>query len=210
MFFGVVLAETLGLGAGDGGVVLPLLATQLLWINLVGDGAPALALGLDPPHPGVMRQPPRPRSEGVMTRRMRIGILFVGVITAAGTLLVLDSSLPGGLIQGSGSLRYAQTMAFTTLVLFSLFTVFISRSERRSAFAGLFSNWWLWGAVVLSVLLQLAVVYTPFLKQGFSTASLSLADWLRCTAVASSVLWLSEAAKSIIHLTAKPNSARGG
>ena len=144
----------------------------------------------------------------MMTRRMWAGICFVGVITAAGTLLVLDASLPGGLIQGSGSLRYAQTMAFTTLVLFSLFTVFISRSEHQSAFAGLFSNLWLWGAVLLSLLLQLAVVYIPFLQQGFSTASLSLADWLRCTAVASSVLWLSEAAKGIIRWTAKPKAAR--
>jgi len=209
MFFGVVLAKALGLAAGDGGVVLPLLATQLLWINLVGDGAPALALGLDPADPGVMRQPPRPRNEGVMTRRMWAGIFLVGVITAAGTLLVLDASLPGGLIQGSGSLRYAQTMAFTTLVLFSLFTVFISRSEHQSAFTGLFSNGWLWGAVLLSLVLQLAVVYIPFLQQGFSTTSLSLADWLRCTAVASSVLWLSEAAKGIIRWTAKPKAARG-
>jgi Ca2+-transporting ATPase len=208
MFFGVVLAKALGLGAGDGGVVLPLLATQLLWINLVGDGAPALALGMDPADPAAMRRPPRPRNEGVMTRRMWAGIFFVGVITAAGTLLVLDASLPGGLIQGSGSLRYAQTMAFTTLVLFSLFTVFISRSEHQSAFVGLFSNLWLWGAVLLSLLLQLAVVYIPFLQQGFSTASLSLADWLRCTAVASSVLWLTEAAKGIIRWTAKPKAAR--
>ena len=139
---------------------------------------------------------------------MWAGVFFVGVITAAGTLLVLDASSPGGLIQGSGTLRYAQTMAFTTLVLFSLFTVFISRSEHQSAFTGLFSNGWLWGAILLSLLLQLAVVYIPFLQQGFSTASLSLADWLRCTAVASSVLWLSEAAKGIIRWTAKPKAAR--
>ena len=206
MFFGVVLADALGLGAGNSGVVLPLLATQLLWINLVGDGAPALALGVDPADPGVMRQPPRPRHEGVMTRRMWAGIFFVGVITAAGTLLVLDASLPGGLIEGLGSLRYAQTMAFTTLVLFSLFTVFVSRSEHQSAFADLFSNRWLWGAILLSLLLQLAVIYTPFLQQGFSTVGLSLTDWLRCTAVASSVLWLSELAKIILRSTASRES----
>ncbi len=74
-------------------------------------------------------------------------------------------------------------MAFTTLVFFSLFTVFISRSERQTAFAGLFSNLWLWGAVLLSLLPQLAVVYTPFLQQGFSTVSLTATDWLRCAAV---------------------------
>src|SRR5215216_3076169 len=114
---------------------------------------------------------------------------------APDVLLVIDWSLPGGLIPGSGSLRYAQTMAFTTMVLFSIFTVFNARSDDRSAFADLWSNKWLWGAVALSVLLQVAVVYTPFLQQAFSTVSLSLSDWLRCAGVASSVLWLRELSK---------------
>ena len=105
MFFGVLLADVIGLtAAGDGGVVLPLLATQILWINLVTDGAPALALGVDPADAGMMNQPPRPRGEGVITRRMWAGIFFVGVVMAAGTLLVLDASLPGGLIEGSGTI----------------------------------------------------------------------------------------------------------
>ena len=99
--------------------MLPLLATQILWINLVTDGAPALALGVDPADPGVMNEAAAPAREGVITRRMWSGIFFVGAIMAAGTLLVLDASLPGGLIEGSGNMRYAQTMAFTTLVLFS-------------------------------------------------------------------------------------------
>ena len=197
MFFGVLLAKVIGLHAEGSAVVLPLLATQLLWINLVTDGAPALALGVDPADAGVMRKPPRPRDEGVITRRMWFDIFFVGFVSAAGTLLVLDASLPGGLIEGSGSMRYAQTMAFTTVMLFSLFTVFNSRSFKRSAFDGLFSNKWLWGAVLLSLLLQMAVVYIPFLQQAFSTASLSFGDWLRCTTVASSVLWLGELGKLI-------------
>ena len=137
MFFGVLLADVIGLTAAEGGgVVLPLLATQILWINLVTDGAPALALGVDPADAGVMNEPPRPRGEGVITRRMWVGIFFVGVVMAAGTLLVLDASLPGGLIEGSGSMRYAQTMAFTTLMLFQLFNVFNARSDERSAFSG--------------------------------------------------------------------------
>jgi P-type Ca2+ transporter type 2C len=116
MFFGVVLAKVIGLDAGDGGLVLPLLATHLLWINLVTDGAPALALGVDPIDAGVMDQPPRSRSEGVITASMWRGIFFVGVVMAAGTLMMLDASLPGGLIEGTGNLRHAQTMAFTTLM----------------------------------------------------------------------------------------------
>jgi Ca2+-transporting ATPase len=94
-------------------------------------------------------------------------------------------------------MRYAQTMAFTTLVFFSLFTVFNARSDERSAFVGLFSNHWLWGAVLLSLLLQVAVIYIPFLQQAFSTTSLSAGDWLFCLGVASSVLWLRELSKII-------------
>ena len=204
MFFGVLLADVIGLtGEGGGGVVLPLLATQILWINLVTDGAPALALGVDPADAGIMNDLPRPRGEGVVTRNMWVGIFFVGAIMAAGTLLVLDASLPGGLIEGSGNLRYAQTMAFTTLVFFSLFNVFNARSDERSAFVGMFSNRWLWGAVLLSLLLQAAVIYIPFLQQAFSTVSLSLGDWLRCTAVASSVLWLRELSKVVTRATSR-------
>ncbi|HEU4509097.1 MAG TPA: cation-translocating P-type ATPase [Pyrinomonadaceae bacterium] len=198
MFFGVLLADAIGLtAAGGGGVVLPLLATQILWINLVTDGAPALALGVDPAEPHLMQKPPRARSEGVITRKMWVGILFVGAIIAAGTLLVLDSSLPGGLIEGSGNMRYGQTMAFTTLMFFSLFNVFNARSDERSAFPGLFSNKWLWGAVLLSLLLQVAVIYVPILQLAFSTVSLSLSDWVYCAAVASSVLWLRELSKLV-------------
>lgn len=116
---------------------------------------------------------------------------------ATGTLIVLDASLPGGLIEGAGNMRYAQTMAFTTLVFFSLFTVFNARSDERSAFVGLFSNHWLWRAVLLSLLLQVAVIYIPFLQQAFSTTSLSAGDWLFCLGVASSVLWLRELSKII-------------
>jgi Ca2+-transporting ATPase len=199
MFFGVLLADVIGLAAPDGGgVVLPLLATQILWINLVTDGAPALALGVDPADADVMTQPPRARGERVITPGMWAGIVYVGVIMAAGTLLVLDASLPGGLIEGAHDIRYAHTMAFTTLVFFSLFTLFNSRSDERSAFVGLFSNPWLWGAVLLALVLQAAVLYVPFLQRAFSTVPLSADDWLRCAAVGSTVLWLRELSKLVV------------
>lgn len=203
MFFGVLFAKFIGLTAEGNAVVLPLLATQILWINLVTDGAPALALGVDPADAGLMNRPPRPHDEGVITRRMWTGIFFVGAIMAVGTLLVLDASLPGGLIEGSGTLRYAQTMAFTTLILFQLFNAFNARSDERSAFPGLFRNRWLSGALGLSLALQFVVIYVPFLQNAFSTTSLSLSDWLRCVAVASSVLWLRELSKFITRMTAK-------
>ncbi len=195
MFFGVILAGVMGLRGDGSGIVLPLLATQLLWINLVTDGAPALALGVDPAEPGLMKKPPRPKGEGVITNRMWFGIFFVGLVMAAGTLLVLDASLPGGLIEGSGELRYAQTMAFTTLMMFQLFNVFNARSDEASALRGFLTNGWLWAALGLSLALHVAVVYTPFLQQAFSTTSLSAGDWARCAMVASSVLWLRELSK---------------
>jgi Ca2+-transporting ATPase len=125
------------------------------------------------------------------------GIFFVAVVMAAGTLFILDASLPDGLIEGTGNMRYAQTMAFTTLMMFQLFNVLNARSDARSAFEGLFSNKWLWAALGLAIALQVAVVYVPVLQQAFSTVSLTASDWLRCTAVASSVLWLREIVKAI-------------
>jgi P-type Ca2+ transporter type 2C len=156
-----------------------------------------------------MHDPPRPRREGVITRSMWAGIGFIGVIMAAGTLLVLDASLPGGLLEGAGTMRYAQTMAFTTLVFFQLFTVFNARSDARSAFVGLFANPWLWGAVLLALVLQVAVVYVPFLQHAFATVSLSFGDWLRCAAVASSVLWLRELSKIVTRATDHTSSRDG-
>jgi Ca2+-transporting ATPase len=198
MFFGVLLAEAIGLtSAGTGGVVLPLLATQILWINLVTDGAPALALGVDPAEAATMNKPPRPRDEGVITRPMWAGIFFVGVVMAVGTLFVLDASLPGGLIEGSGTIGYAQTMGFTTLVMFQLFNVFNARSDERSAFEGLFKNPWLLAAVALSLTLHATVIYVPFLQQAFSTVALSQSDWLYCLMIASAVLWLRELNKGV-------------
>jgi Ca2+-transporting ATPase len=197
MFFGVVFSNAIGLKAENSVVVLPLLATQLLWINLVTDGAPALALGVDPPDEDVMQQSPRSRKESIITGRMWFSILFVGIVFAAGTLLILDASLPGGFIEGHGNIRYAQTMTFNTMVWFSIFHVFNARSDQRSAFVGLFTNKWLWGSILLAITLQAAVIYIPFLQQAFSTVPLTLGDWLRCIGVASSVLWLRELAKLI-------------
>ncbi|HEY0305145.1 MAG TPA: cation-translocating P-type ATPase, partial [Longimicrobiales bacterium] len=196
MFLGVLCASWIGLDDQGGGVlVLPLLATQILWINLVTDGPPALALGLDPPAADLMQRPPRPAGERVITVRMWRGIVLVGAIMAAGTLLVLDASLSGGIIPGAGSLAYGQTMAFTTLMLFQVFNVLNARSDLQSAFSGLFHNRWLWSAIALSVVLQIAAVYLPFMQLAFGTVSLTARDWVVCAAVSSTVLWLREADK---------------
>lgn len=198
MFLGVVLARRIGLQIESGSVVLPLLATQILWINLVTDGPPALALGLDPPDAGQMQRPPREVGEGVLTPPMWRGIAFVGIVMATGTLYVLDASLPGGFVEGIGGLPYGHTMAFTTLMLFQVFNVFNARSDERSAFDHLFTNGWLWLAVALSLVLQVLVVYVPQLQRAFGTVSMSVEDWLFCAAVSSSVLWLREVVKVLV------------
>ena len=211
MFGGVLLANVLGLTATDGEmVVAPLLATQILWINLVTDGAPALALGLDPADPDVMQQQPRPQGSGVITRDMWLGIVFVGFIMAVGTLLVLDASLPGGLIAGSGDMPYGRTMAFSTLMLFQMFNVFNARSDTHSVFYQLFHNPWLFGAVALSILLHVAVIYVPFLQRAFDTVPLQASDWLTCVLVASSVMWLRELSKAVQRGFAHAHEVRGG
>ena len=205
MFCGVVMAGTIGLDISGEAVVMPLLATQILWINLVTDGPPALALGMDPPDAGLMDQPPRPVGEGVLTSQMWRGIAFVGAVMAAGTLFALDASMPRGLVEGSGDLRYGQTIAFTTLVLFQIINVMNARSDERSAFVHLFTNRWLWVSMGGSLVLQVLVVYVPFLQQAFGTTALEMSDWLFCASVASSVLWLRELTK----LFARATSAQG-
>ncbi|MEO5926290.1 MAG: cation-translocating P-type ATPase [Bryobacteraceae bacterium] len=208
MFFGVLLAKPLGLMPDENGLALPLIATQILWINLVTDGAPALALGLDPVGTRVMLHPPRPRGERVVTGGMWLGVVFVGIVMATATLLILDVSLPGGFIEGAGDMRYAQTMAFTTLMLCQMFNVFNARSDLQSAFKDLFQNHWLWLAVGASLVLQAAAIYLAPLQRAFSTTPLSGGDWLLCLAGASSVLWMRELSKLVHRVSADPDGPR--
>ncbi len=195
MFFGVVLAGVLGLEDTGEAIAVPLLATQLLWINLLTDSAPALALGVDAPPDDVMRRPPRRLTDRVIDTEMWVGIVWVGAVMAVVTLLALDLRLPGGIVGGSGNIVEARTMAFTTLVLAQLFNCFNARSDRTSAFHRLFTNRLLWGAIALSALLQVAVVQLPFLNDAFDTTPLGLEEWLICVGLASVVLWADEAKK---------------
>jgi len=208
VFFGVVLAGAIGLtGAGET-VVLPLLATQILWINLITDSAPALAMGVDPETDDVMARKPRRLTDRVIDARMWAGVLEVGVVMAAVTLLTIDLYLPGGLIEGHHDLDHARTAGFTVLVLAQLFNCFNARSESASAFRRMFSNPWLWGAVALSVLLQVAVVNLAFLNIAFGTVSLEASQWAVCAAMASAVLWASELRKWLVRLAGRRHSAR--
>jgi magnesium-transporting ATPase (P-type) len=215
MFFGVLLAGVIGLVAGaDEQLVLPLLATQILWINLLTDAAPALAVSVDPADPDVMRRPPRKLGEPIIHRPMWESILIVGAVMAAVTLLTLDLALPGGLLGGNGlavdpgpdgapDLALAQTMAFCTLVFCQLFNVFNARSQTRSAFFQPFSNPMIWLAVALSAALQVVVVYMPILQEAFNTTPLAITHWAICIGMASFVLWVEEIVKFIRRQKAK-------
>ena len=204
VFGGVVLAALLGLTTGDGGVVLPLLATQILWINLITDSGPALAMGVDPTDESVMNRPPRNMADRIINKAMWWRVIYIGVIMGLVTLLSIDMFYPGGLIAGSDSLDTARTVGFTTLVLAQLFNALNSRSETQSAFHHMTSNRWLWYAIGLGVVLQIMVVHVPFLQTAFGTMALDPLHWAVAIGMASIVLWAEELSKLVRRRTAKP------
>jgi Ca2+-transporting ATPase len=206
MFAGVMFAGALGLASADIGLFLPLLAVQLLWINLITDGPPALALGVDPKDREVMNRPPRPRGSGILLTEDWIRLACVGVLMMVGTCAVLDAYYPGGFFTlfATGTApnvadeMHARTMAFTTLMMYQLFDVYNCRSRRRSAFSGFFENKWLLVAVAFSLGTHILVIYVPFLQTAFQTVGLSALDWLIATAVSSSLLIAFELAKIVL------------
>ncbi len=206
MFAGVMFASWFGLISADVGLFLPLLAAQLLWINLVTDGPPALALGVDPKDPDVMRRVPRRHGAGILLNEDWVRLAGVGLLMMVGTVLVLDAYYPGGLFTlfatGTGPNAFdeahARTMAFTTLMMYQLFDVYNCRSRRRSAFMGLFDNKWLFVAIAFALGTHVLVVYVPFLQTAFHTVPLSGTDWAVAAAVSSSLLIGMEIAKMVL------------
>jgi magnesium-transporting ATPase (P-type) len=200
VFLGVVCAGILGLegSAGAGALVLPLLATQVLWINLVTDSAPALAMGVDPETDDVMARPPRPRTQSRHRRAHVVGRRRDRLVMAAVTLLTLDLYLRAG----SSRARAASTTRAPPHSRCSCWrsssTASIARSETTSAFHRLFVNGWLWAAVALSLLLQVAVVHVPVLNTAFGTVPLGLDQWAGCVGMASLVLFAAELRKAIM------------
>ena len=212
VFLGVVLAGFLGIRQPESvGVAVPLLATQLLWINLLTDAAPALAMGVDPQTDDVMGRKPRKMTDRVIDASMWGDIIYIGVIMAIVTLIGMDMHLSGGLftdrsvdaIGHEAQMTEARTMGFTILVFAQLFNALASRSHLQSVFVGLFSNKWLWGAIGLSVALQLVVVYVPFLNGPFGTVALSPMAWVECIGLAAIVLIASELRKIVLRAMAK-------
>jgi Ca2+-transporting ATPase len=172
------------------GLPLPFNPIQILWLNIIMDGPPAMALGVDPARPGIMREAPRTPEARILTWR-RLGVLaFWGVIMAAGTLGMLAWGM------ANGTREWALTLAFTTFILFQVFKVFNSRAEHGTAFnRSFFSNPSLWLSLGGVVLLQVLVVHWPPAQDIFSTSALSLADWIVAAAIASTVLVFEELRK---------------
>ncbi|MEG1496524.1 MAG: cation-translocating P-type ATPase [Clostridiales bacterium] len=155
------------------GFPLPLLPLQILWINLVTDGLPALALGLDKPSPSLMKAQPRKKDEGIFADGLGLKIALRGILIGVTTIFVFLYA-----IITYNDINISRTMAFTALVFCQLFYVFDCRSEYESTFAlGIFSNIYLLLAVGISVIMQYVVLYIPWLQQVFHTVPLTLEQW---------------------------------
>jgi Ca2+-transporting ATPase len=171
---------------------LPLTAIQILWINLITDGLPPMALSVEPPDKALMMQPPRRHDEGIITKRLLFYGLAVGALIALQALLIFRWSLD------DADILKARTMVFTLIVISMMFNAFNWRSERLSLLdIGIFSNRSLLYAVGSTVLLQLLVIYAPMLNGPFNTVPLGLMDWATIMLLASTTLVFVEAAKFV-------------
>jgi len=186
------------------GLPLPLGAVQILFINLLMDGAPAIALGVEPPEPGIMKRPPRNPRSTVFDRRALIYITCIGIWIGVAALLIFNW-YEGREVYGDEEMpEKAMTMFFATLITMRLINAFNCRSGTDSLFRlGPFTNKWLTYACAASFALMVAAIYTPFLQTAFDTTPLSLGDWGVVFGVASTVLIGVEIAKAVMRLRSR-------
>ena len=186
-----LIASIFGIADGK-----PFAAIAILWVNIIMDGPPAMALAFDKPVANVMQQPPRPMSEPILTRRRWSAVITSSVTMAVGTLLVLQFA-PGDPSYDTASV--AGTMAFCTFVLFQFFNILNARNETHTVFnARTMSNWRLWAALGGAGFFQVLVTIVGPLQRLFNVTSLSVGQWLICAAVASSVVFVEEGRKLIV------------
>ena len=194
------------------GLPVPFTAVQLLWINIIMDGPPAMSLGVDPSRAGSMDEAPRNPKARILSLRRFYNLLSYGLIMAAGTLGILYYGLHTGVshiasdgvyaasLSGTGA-AHATTLAFTTFVLFQVFNVFNARAEKGTTFNRHFcANRLLWLAIFGVILLQILVIHWPPAQLIFHTTALTLPDWLMATGVAASVLIVEELRKVLWEL----------
>jgi Ca2+-transporting ATPase len=183
------------LGAPFLGFATPFTAIQILWVNIIMDGPPAMSLGLEPARPGIMRDPPRPADATILSWPRLRRIALYGLTMAIGTLAVYGWGL------AAGGAAKAQTLAFTTFVLFQFFNIFNARAEHGSAFnRQFFRNGRLWLALAAVVALQVVAVHWAPAQAVFDTIDLTPAEWAVATLVASSTLLLEEARKLALRI----------
>ncbi len=173
---------------------LPLLPLQILWMNLVTDGLPALALGLEPKEPDVMKRRPNNPKDAILNKNSIVFLFAVGLIIAVGTLSLFYYEL---LITGNEV--EARTTAFATIIMFQLFASLSFRSNYPVYRIGLFSNKKLLLAILSSFILLLVAIYVPFLDPIFETTAMTMNDWILSLAVSSSIFFILEGYKLIRH-----------
>ncbi len=183
------------LSTGIGGVIailaalflgwpLPFIAVQILWMNLVTNGLQDVALAFEPGEPNLLRQPPRPPREGILSKRLIVRLIGVAMVIAVGTLGMFWWSL-----ESTGDLDRARTVALTQIVVFQFFHVFNCRSLDRSILSiPLFGNPFLFVSVVLAALAHLAVLNVPALELVFRTLTLSPNEWAMILAVGTTIV----------------------
>jgi Ca2+-transporting ATPase len=182
--------------------VTPFTAIDILWINMIMDGPPAMTLGIESARRDIMNNPPRGRTDAMLTWRRIANLFFLGSTMAVGTLLTLEYYL-----QESDE-RKALTMAFTTFVVFQLFNVLNARNETGSVLRrASLENWRLWTALAVVAALQVGVVYSPPAQSLFRTGPLSATDWLVAISVGASILVVEELRKLVARLLAGRRSA---
>ncbi len=181
--------------------ILPVIAVQILWINLITDGLPPMALSVEAPDMGLMKQKPRKAKEGLVSKRMIVSSLGLGFLIALQSLGVLYWARSEGV-----PLPKIQTLIFTLVVISLMFNAFNWRSDRYSVFSlGIFTNRSLIYAVLSTVLLQLAAVYIPIMQMAFRTVPLSLSDWGLIIPLASTTLIAMELTKYLERKTKGEN-----
>jgi Ca2+-transporting ATPase len=161
------------------GLPLPLLPIQLLWINLIGDGLPAIALVNDPPARNIMQQPPQSADDSVFADGLGRKILTRGLSIGLVSLALFAWKLRSG-----ANLTAARTLVLVQVALSQFIHLFDCRLEKRAGKVGLLSNQWLVGAVALSMVMVAGIVHLPFLQPVFGTVSLTMSEWLLALAVA--------------------------
>ncbi len=176
----------------------PFTAIAILWVNIIMDGPPAMALGLDRGGDDVMERTPRPVTEKILTPSRWTATVFAAVVMALGSLAVLMWA-PEADVAEAGTATIAGTMAFNTFVLFQFFNILNVRSDRQTVFSTYtFSNRMLWLALGAVLLLQVGVTHVGPMQRLFDTTSISLGQWAICAAVASSILWFEELRKLVV------------